>query len=409
MHDSLYKSEKNNSFNLFLTLISIILIITPYFNRNFPVSIWSGIIALWYINVFFRKGGKYTFEINSFILVLWFLWCFTLRIVGLSSAAWGNYFLLFCSIDVIIKALYIKNNYNDREKKILLRCLIICLLTTLLMNLLIWIKDSSEFENFNFFVDKYQKTNKIQSAQFYNMYSFLIGDSLYLYLTEHKKKYRILDLTIIIVTGIFLLLVNPRMNSIIITLILCLSTIFFIKPGAERKIGLLILLLAISVALLLLFKEQILNTVSPRLKPRIESLYYMLSGKDYDVEGSSMSRRIELQLISLRTFVSSPKNFILGAGLHLGSENYRIIGQHGFITDYLAAYGLIGLSFLLFLFKRLFNDYKCMYHNKETRTFMNCILTTFFLASLICNSFCKEVCVSAFLIPVLFIEKNQND
>lgn len=393
-----------NTINLFLTTISCFLIVTPYLNRNFSVSIWSGIIVLWYIDCFVRKGERHTLRINSFIFLLWFLWCFSLRIVGYSSAEWGNYFLLLCSIDVIIKALYIKENYSEREKNILLRCLQVCLLVTLLLNVFTWVNDSSEFDNFYFFAEKYQATNKIQSAQYYNMLAFLIGDSLFLFSRDKKTVYKLLDLCLVLFSSFFILFVNPRMNALLLAIIASVLIILFIKPGTEKKIIITGLVVVVLIVILALNKDALISMAGPRLKPRLESIFNLFSGKDFYVEGSSMARRFELQLVSLKTFVSSPLTILMGAGLHLGPEFYSIIGQHGFISDTLAEYGLIGVAFLLFFFMFLFKYYISVFKDKINKKAFKAVIITFFISSFICNPFCKEVCISAFLLPSLFYE-----
>ena len=120
--------KQNNKVNLWLTIISVFLIVTPYFNRNFPVSVWCGIIALWYFDVLLHKRGQKNINNPIAVLLLWFGWCFALRLIGYSSAAWGNYFLLLSSIDMIIKSLYIYKNYTPKEKEIVLRSIQVVML-----------------------------------------------------------------------------------------------------------------------------------------------------------------------------------------------------------------------------------------------------------------------------------------
>lgn len=402
--DKITTVKQNSIVNLWLTIISSFLIVTPYFNRNFPVSIWCGIIALWYFDVLLHKHGQSSINSTVAILLLWFGWCFALRLIGYSSAAWGNYFLLLSSIDIIVKSLYICKYYTLKEKEYVLRSIQVFMLITLIMNILTWVRDSSEFSNFNFYVSKYQTTNKIQSAQFYNMLAFLIGDSLFLFSRDENKNYKLLDLALVILGSFFILFINPRMNALLLTIILSILIILFIEPGSGKNIifyGLIAIILTIMLAL---NKDVLIDLVGPRLKPRIESIYNLLSGRDYDVEGSSMGRRIELQLISLRTFMSSPRTFVIGAGLHLGSDYYTLIGQHGFISDTLAEYGMIGIAFLLFFFTSLYKQFKVMYNETILKNAIKSVLITFFIASFICNPFCKEVCISAFLLPSLFYE-----
>ncbi|MBR1765162.1 MAG: hypothetical protein IJ746_07175 [Ruminococcus sp.] len=401
MFDFEVKAKKNNSFNFFLVAISVALSIIPYLNRNFPVSYWSIIIGLWYVDVFVKTSGK--FKISNCIVMfsVWITWCLLLRVIGHSTAAWGNYFLLIASIDLIIKSFYIVSNYSEKEKTRLLRFTQIILLAIVLYNCMLWFKDSSEFDNFIFDETKYLYTNKIQSAQFYNMIAFFIGDLLYLYLHETNVKWKIVDLISIVASSFFLIMINPRMNALLITALLCLLILFLTSSKSKSKLITTTLMVLALIIMLVLMKDKIGAIVGPRLKPRIESLLNLLSGKDYDVTGSSMGARIGLQLNSLRTFFSSPSNFLWGAGLRIGYDNYSIIGQHGFITDNLAAYGLFGVAFLIAFFTIFYKNFISLANDVVNKKYIKCILITFLVSAIISNSFCKEVCVSAFLIPAV--------
>ena len=49
------------------------------------------------------------------------------------------------------------------------------------------------------------------------MTAFVIGSNLFLFMSEEKGKRRVADLLLIVIPLAFILLVNPRMNALIIT------------------------------------------------------------------------------------------------------------------------------------------------------------------------------------------------
>ena len=162
-----------------------------------------------------------------------------------------------------------------------------------------------------------------------------------------------------------------------------------------------IMALIVTILLIMIFfREQILAAMSPRIRIRIESLFNLLIGQDYDLEGSSVARRIELQVISLRTFVKSVPNMIWGAGMHMGSQYYNVIGQHGFISDTIGAYGIIGIAYLSFFFVKFRQSFLVPIGDGSSNL-RRCTFITFIIASFISSAFSMEVCLTAFMTPML--------
>lgn len=96
-----------------------------------------------------------------------------------------------------------------------------------------------------------------------------------------------------------------------------------------------------------------LASVTPdRVSDRMQTIVYALMYGDIDAGGGSLTRRSELLKVSWETFTSSISSFMFGVGEHKGFNN--VIGNHSFILDTLASYGMMGGIFLFVFYKTQF-------------------------------------------------------
>ena len=98
--------------------------------------------------------------------------------------------------------------------------------------------------------------------------------------------------------------------------------------------------------------------ISSRLLIVSRSIQYL----DIEEGGGTLTARSELMSISWNTFTSGFQNFVFGAGAH--KDDNVIIGNHSFILDTLASYGIIGGIIFYIYFKKQF-QFIMSYVNKK--------------------------------------------
>lgn len=385
--------------NIVLMTASVLLTVSPYFDDLIPTLIKCILILGWHINsfVFENKFKAFTFKSVYFVFLVWIFWCIFLRIVNYSSAEWGNYYTMIAMCDIIIKSLYVLKFYSDKEKVLLLIIIQTIFLINVAHNMFIYILNPDSFVSLIYHPEAYRGTNKVSSAVFYQALAFFVMGNVVLLRMVKILWFKILAILSIFFSISFMFSVVPRMNAIIILILL--FTLYALKNTKKiiNRVFIVVLVPAI-LSLGFLFADTIIESLSPRLRVRVESVLYVLNGEEYYAEGGSFVRRGELQLISLRTWLSNDfQTFLIGKGLHLGREFYDIIGQHAFVTNYLATYGCVGLLFVLYIFFVLGRTYLSAFKCVEVRQYASSVFLGFLFLLCISGAFYCIVGISFFL------------
>jgi len=359
IEQSLYRTSTYRKINIALTVVTILVTVSPYFGDLVPTSAKSMLVAAWHINAFIFENKFKAFKFKSvyFVLSIWIVWCIFLRIAGYSSAEWGNYYIMIAMCDIIIKSFYVLNFYSDKEKLFLLRTIQIVFLVNVAHNLFLYILNPYSFVSYYVHPEAYKGTNRISSAYFYQAFAFFVMGNVFLLRTEKILWCKMLEILSIIFPLSFMFLVVPRMTAIILLILLLSLYVLQNTKKTVNKVAIIVLVPAI-LAFVFLFADTIIESLPARLQIRAESILYAFRGEEYYAESTSFMDRGELQLNSLRTWLNSDfQTFFIGKGLHLGSQYSDIIGQHAFITNYLAMYGCMGLLFVWYIFFKLRNIY----------------------------------------------------
>ena len=137
-----------------------------------------------------------------------------------------------------------------------------------------------------------------------------------------------------------------------------------------------------------------------RIAYRVEAIMNFSSRSFW---GDTYLSRFTLIENSLKTFVATPKNFLIGIGYHLGQEYYDRVGQHSLITDYLAWYGCIGLFMFYYIMASIRKLLIGSCDGKVEKIFANSIFAVYFFSSIMSNAFRPEVSVTAILMLSLCV------
>lgn len=394
------KSQMRYVPNAIIVLLTMVVVIAPQWASSTSLYLKSVLMVVWYIDSFFCAFKKGRFKGLNFTVALAFFFLLQLfySFCGLSNVTASNYLEMWCFFDMIIKALYVKQYYNTNLKKVMVRIAQIMVMINTVWNC--YIGTIYEGIHLDIFSNSMEyKGMYIATTAYYNFLAFFIGLNVVLLFKERKVGLRILDVSAIGLSYYFMLNYSPRTTALFISLVLViLLLILHIKTKAYRVL-LGLLLVFIVFFMFTSFQTLIFDLLPERIELRVAALF-----SAGDNAGTSYLERFELVQTSLNTFTNSFKNFLFGGGYYLGSEYMNIIGQHSLITDYLAAYGCIGLFFLVYFFRKLKRSFNANLSDDSDRTVVRIFIFGLLVISLMSKSFVPEIACGAIFLPVLFVE-----
>ncbi|ELC8451275.1 oligosaccharide repeat unit polymerase [Clostridium perfringens] len=399
----LYYREKRElnilkKINFYLTIILMCFIITPYLNRNLKKEFYL-ILITWSLSAFMvilLNRFKIKYKKILIIISLWCLWFVFLRVIGYSSAAWGNYInsLIFYFLFFIMAFL---ETYLDKEKiKKLIKYILIFITINLIDNIYLNFK----FINANtlIFTDygkNYLKTN-VGTTNFSAMIFLFSGILMILFLNKKDKLNKLIYLIGIILSCFLVFYQHGRATATIISIFLLLSLIFeklYYNNKNNKKIFLQISICIFIILVIIPSMKLIINIIgNDRIIERFNSIINFLSGKGAVgiSGGDSFDTRTYLILISIKTFFLNIKNFIIGTGYNL-IKTYSMsemiaktgVGYHSELTDVLGTYGIIGGISIFLILKYMWDILK----KKSKVNIINLQVRTIYVAFIIFSIF----------------------
>lgn len=190
-----------------------------------------------------------------------------------------------------------------------------------------------------------------------SMFMLLSGFCLILVLYIKNVKYRALAIAFFLLITYLNFIILQRGTTAIMTLaMLTLIVLLNFSNKIVNRIFIPIFIFFVSITVtstdLMVQFFDFLTEISPsdRLAARFQQLSLAIQFSDIDASGGSFQSRAELIGISWDTFTSSLQHFLVGAGAH--RDDNTIIGNHSFIIDFLASYGILGGIFILIYFIR---------------------------------------------------------
>ena len=408
-------TDEKQSIPMFLNYLATILFfvwaLSPYFLRNTSISIVSLIIALWFISAFIqivvgKKSGKGLGVIIG--IILWQLWEYSLRLLGYSTAAWGNYYsktlFWFSMIIFIFHSIYSTEKAREKIGKYILIIYLINLIDNLRLTVLY--PTSSSDINYSW-GSKYLEMN-VGGTMFSAVTLFVFCITLALLRNQTKRGIKFLFVFISILE-FFYLYYCARSTALVLAVIAIAFNIIHSSSIYAKHKFIVNLFAILGIPILLFFiipyiLELINNITSiTKISDRISDLDKFISGQSnsLQVEDSSLLMRIRLAEISLSTFFSSIKNFFLGVGNRIFIA-YNIsfqsgVGGHSEFIDMLAKYGLIGSVFIFGILKSFFKLSISSLKEKPFYNNLKIVVIIYILYSFLNNSFSPELGVIVFV------------
>lgn len=398
--------KKQNLLHLVISCLLVVITITPMFSARVPMIVimildlvWVGIAI---IQNHYRVLMRPSTVLSLILLVLVFLY----KVIGVSSAEWGNYAIQLYFYSAIWMMVYIKNEYSSEEKHKLARICYIAFLLNIFSNIYMFYM-LGRYTSWSFVgaskQEEYVRLYNLGATSFVSSVTLFSGISFSLFVNSKGQKGRMLY-GIGAGLSLFYIIICSGRATALIQLIL-MFVLFFLYRN-QRTSNIVPLLVMVLAAFAFMFRIEIVNAIAhiipnQRVAVRINAIAQFLSGDD--VEGGYFSR-IQIIALDFKTWLNDIGSFLFGIGDHRYqaghlSEIYTIgISGHSDYFDFLAKYGIIGFTLLNMLFMSLFKFFK------NTRTVLTkfsryilIVLVCFFVRSIVGSIFSMDIASTMFI------------
>lgn len=349
------RKRKDRFFEVLLLLIALVYC-TPYLCRGIFIApviviVWGFILSnISYLSQ--RPFSKLLFGVCLFIIII-----LGYRFVGFSDAAWGNYMnqLAFYSCILLMPLFYKGIRFSKLSLWLIWTIIAINVLSNIWLSIL--------YPSINYarlYVDEdFLQNINAGGPSFYMMVLFVFNICYFIFLNCKRKLLRIIMLISCILSAIYILGFCYK-GITVLCFFMSVIMIFYARHSKNTSKFIALTLSGIILAFLIVsrFSDEIvalIKALSPheRLTARLVGL---VDNSDIDAGTHSAESRIDLYLLSIKTWLSDLTNFIYGIGDHrvkFGAAESGI-SQHSDLFDILPIYGSMGLVFIWIILKNAF-------------------------------------------------------
>lgn len=344
-------------FFLFCIILYSVYYVTPILqNQTVPIYLASLILITGIASFFYAVHLKV--KVNRILVCFTFLVLQILiyKAIGHSTCTW-NFAFSSCItfLSFFLPPLFI-NPGSIKLAKIFLFVFIVVVIINVIDNIRLLILYPGASEAINFEYGEEFRSMNIGGTPFVNLIMFT-GMFIMLVIQSQKKNH--LMLWLLFFLFLIYVLMSGRAISAISFFIGSVLIMLYGNANAKKNRKFLFLVFVL-ICILVIANIEFISSVlelyleSDRLSSRLQEAASL--GRSDVSSGSGLSR-LELYWMSIKTFFSSPDNFLFGVGdaLSEGVEMYKKgIGMHSAFFDFAAKYGAICLFFYYCLFRIAF-------------------------------------------------------
>ncbi|MBD7964911.1 hypothetical protein [Fictibacillus norfolkensis] len=361
MQSYIYNLNNNNSkvrlsvkINFYFTCLLVIWSLTPYLMRELQQLFVILLFLGWWVTALFSILAKKPITINKTtkvipITIIWLIIVTIYVMVQLPNFYFGNYFyIVLYYMPILFLAFYLRCGNIKIIKQLVLFTLVV-LLTNSISNIMILFDNpyAAKEATGGYGLIDYSNTNVITDK---SAFTIVLGIYLALLGVYFSLVKRIKILFLILTYTLLLLLLQSTFFIGLISLIIIISCYFLIR--GDRVISLIKgLLFLIICTFILIFKNNvsflindwIVATTSNQL---IITRVHLLTDL---IVNFSVSGTLEARLVNIReSFVTFLENPFFGKGYVNSFISQSVgIGNHSYIFDNLAKFGIVGFFFEL--------------------------------------------------------------
>ena len=307
--------------------------------------------------------------------------------LGISTAAWGNYYklLVFYTFPFVAEVFF--KDLNQKANPLMMIALLIASIYNAVYNLILNLTISEVSVKINFVTD-YAHLHPGGTLFAFQLLLLLIV----LIPFFRRSRYQALMLVTILVSAACLLMFQRAIMMFALLIFLFLYVVFSRKTSSAATL-LKTIFLALTLTLAFVFLDKILLWLievipGERIKIRLSgTLQYITSGTD---DTFSFSNRWNLYNAAFHTFTRSFSNFLFGVGFHLDNVTYEYLltaggTGHSELLDAAARFGILGLMPVIGFFVSLYREMKEKYGRVVLhRTDVGMIIHLWFIILIFC-------------------------
>jgi hypothetical protein len=407
---------------LFLMIYEVIFF-TPILDRNIGNAIKIAVFLLLFASFFSCCKARFASALKISVLSVWiFIWFFLgiiYKFIGVSSCSWGKVFFDIFYWFLIILAINAIRTCSLKVKKMTLVASIAVVWINIVDNIRLLIRYPGASELMNFSWGTQYLPMNIGNSQFSMLAVLLALFVLMLFLT--RKKYKVITLVIYITCIVYIMMAQRAISvlSVVIGTILLLLERVIRKYNSKARIILYLLIMVVCLIILQFLPSILFNIASSmtsaRLSERIiEVASFIGFGSVINTTGvSSGASRIDLYMMSVNTFFSGIRNFLLGIGefpADVPIANANGIGAHSELLDALAEYGLLAVICLARILSLAYKElYKKIDAGQVKNRLAAIIFGIFIFNSFINNTFTVPCFIIVFLLVPLYLDISKEE
>lgn len=407
----------SNRINLFIVCVMFLLSITPMFNASVPMMVKVSLNLLWILEVLYKKSRAIPVKPLVVIPIILLFIIFSYKILGISSAEWGNYAIQLYFYTSIWMMMYINESYSDDDKQKLAFFCLAVISINIVSNIYMFY-NLSNYTSWSYVgaskIDEYVRRYNLGSTSFVSAITLFWGVITSLLVEIKQTKKRILFTVINCMSLFYLIVCSGRATTIILLSFMIILFILYRKSRTPSVVPLIITMLFLVIYLFRVPIIELVANILPneRMAVRINAIAQYLSGT---TDGGLYLERIKIIALDFSTWLRSAQSFLFGIGDHRYlagnlSDIYSIgISGHSDYFDFLAQYGLVGFTLVNFLFLELFNYFRYLQIDSDKmRRYLVIVLAIFFCRSLVGSVFSMDIASIMFVFaPVAFSLTNE--
>lgn len=395
--------RQGNRFLFVFFLVWAIICSTPILGKSLY---FAALLAVSIVSIFLNSSS-YKFQRPIFWSVFLYLaLIFVYKLIGYSSAEWGNYMHQLSFFIPILLMLLIPDLLSNRQKILLWWLMLVVMLFNIADNIYLSILYPSLNSVSRFYQDEeFLASINAGSSPFYTFSLLFFNVCFFVFLNCKEKKIKLVTLAAAVVSAIYILGFCLK-ASVVVYFLLSLVLQYFAYRTNNTILFFFVIVLSVllGVAVITVFQDSIADfiiSVSPdeRLTERLVTL---IDVENAEADISIATNRTNLYLLSVNTWLSDISSFLFGIGDHRAAFGAKAtgIGQHSDLLDSLARYGLLGLIMLVAVFKHMFK-YLLSLYGKTYKLQLVTIFAILIMCGLTKNIFLPGIgCVMFLLLPL---------
>lgn len=333
---------------IFLLLLTVLTATPILYNTIYILFLW--LLFLCFFGMPWKdKTNKTLKRIWSYSVVYMFISLFYVMI-GISQVKMGYCFASFTYFFPILGLMAVDSHLNFSQVKLLFYAVVLIIALNILDSIRISILNPGVlYQSLNDGFELIGETKQnVGGAMFVNMVLFYINLMMIAIYNTAKKGERLFFVICLVIAVIFIVGFSLKASAVLLAVVSILAQI--IAHKGQKNMRAIIITGVALLSLIVLFRDEIIFLIidivgSDRLASRL-LLFVSDSNSMSSGDDSSLTARIDLWIVSLETWLSSPISFLFGIGDRnphdFSSFAASGIGYHSDFTDVFARYGLIG-------------------------------------------------------------------